>query len=137
MWVIVWLKNKYWIFPVSDSPKILKYLNPQKGWQAFVMPLIIRVSMVRLFVWPSCILYQKKLLGLLLVFIHMIFFYFQPPRVKCLTRLWHPNINVDGDVCLSLLRQTSIDEHGWAPTRRLKDVVWGLNALFTVSVVKS
>ncbi|KAJ8736689.1 hypothetical protein PYW08_007345 [Mythimna loreyi] len=54
-----------------------------------------------------------------------------PPRVKCLTRLWHPNINVDGDVCLSLLRQTSIDEHGWAPTRRLKDVVWGLNSLFT------
>ncbi|XP_013149377.1 PREDICTED: NEDD8-conjugating enzyme UBE2F-like [Papilio polytes] len=54
-----------------------------------------------------------------------------PPKVKCLTRLWHPNINVDGDICLSLLRQTSIDEHGWAPTRRLKDVVWGLNSLFT------
>ncbi|CAK1544364.1 unnamed protein product [Leptosia nina] len=54
-----------------------------------------------------------------------------PPKVKCLTRLWHPNINLDGDICLSLLRQTSIDEHGWAPTRRLKDVVWGLNSLFT------
>ncbi|VVC94932.1 unnamed protein product [Leptidea sinapis] len=54
-----------------------------------------------------------------------------PPTVKCLTRLWHPNINVNGDICLSLLRQTSIDEHGWAPTRRLKDVVWGLNSLFT------
>ncbi|XP_023945022.1 NEDD8-conjugating enzyme UBE2F [Bicyclus anynana] len=54
-----------------------------------------------------------------------------PPKVKCRTRLWHPNINVDGDICLSLLRQTSIDEHGWAPTRRLKDVVWGLNSLFT------
>ncbi|CAH2256818.1 NEDD8-conjugating enzyme UBE2F-like [Pararge aegeria] len=55
----------------------------------------------------------------------------EPPKVKCLTRLWHPNINLDGDICLSLLRQTSIDEHGWAPTRRLKDVVWGLNSLFT------
>ncbi|KAG7311047.1 NEDD8-conjugating enzyme ube2f [Plutella xylostella] len=54
-----------------------------------------------------------------------------PPKVKCLTKLWHPNINEDGDICLSLLRQTSIDEHGWAPTRRLKDVVWGLNSLFT------
>ncbi|XP_059051740.1 NEDD8-conjugating enzyme UBE2F-like [Achroia grisella] len=54
-----------------------------------------------------------------------------PPKVKCVTRLWHPNINLDGDICLSLLRQTSIDEHGWAPTRRLKDVVWGLNSLFT------
>jgi len=56
---------------------------------------------------------------------------FAPPIVKCQTRLWHPNINEEGSVCLSLLRQSSIDEMGWAPTRRLKDVVWGLNSLFT------
>ena len=54
-----------------------------------------------------------------------------PPTVKCLTRLWHPNINEEGDVCLSILRQNSIDGMGWAPTRRLKDVIWGLNSLFT------
>ena len=54
-----------------------------------------------------------------------------PPTVKCHTRLWHPNINEDGDVCLSILRQNSIDGMGWAPTRRLKDVIWGLNSLFT------
>jgi len=54
-----------------------------------------------------------------------------PPIVKCKTKLWHPNINEEGAVCLSLLRQSSIDELGWAPTRRLKDVVWGLNSLFT------
>ncbi|KAF8791856.1 NEDD8-conjugating enzyme UBE2F like protein [Argiope bruennichi] len=54
-----------------------------------------------------------------------------PPKVKCLTRLWHPNINEEGAICLSLLRQSSIDGLGWAPTRRLKDVVWGLNSLFT------
>ncbi|CAK9813808.1 NEDD8-conjugating enzyme UBE2F [Anthophora quadrimaculata] len=54
-----------------------------------------------------------------------------PPKVKCLTKLWHPNINIDGDVCLSILRQSSIDGMGWAPTRKLKDVVWGLNSLFT------
>lgn len=53
-----------------------------------------------------------------------------PPTVKCLTKLWHPNINEDGDVCLSILRQNSIDGMGWAPTRRLKDVVWGLCSLF-------
>ncbi|CAG7786251.1 unnamed protein product [Allacma fusca] len=56
---------------------------------------------------------------------------FAPPVVKCNTKLWHPNINEDGAVCLSLLRQSSIDDLGWAPTRRLKDVVWGLNSLFT------
>ncbi|KAL1130222.1 hypothetical protein AAG570_013160 [Ranatra chinensis] len=54
-----------------------------------------------------------------------------PPIVKCKTKLWHPNISEDGDVCLSLLRQNSIDGLGWAPTRRLKDVIWGLNSLFT------
>lgn len=59
--------------------------------------------------------------------------YFQPPSVKCLTKLWHPNISEDGDICLSLLRQNSIDGMGWAPTRKLKDIVWGLNSLFTVS----
>lgn len=60
---------------------------------------------------------------------------FQPPTVKCLTKLWHPNISEEGDVCLSILRQNSIDGLGWAPTRRLKDVVWGLNSLFTVSKI--
>lgn len=34
-------------------------------------------------------------------------------------------------VCSSLLREHSIDGTGWAPTRTLKDVVWGLNSLFT------
>ncbi|KAK8379802.1 hypothetical protein O3P69_019654 [Scylla paramamosain] len=53
-----------------------------------------------------------------------------PPEVKCETRLWHPNISEEGEICLSLLRQNSIDGLGWAPTRRLKDVVWGLSSLF-------
>lgn len=53
-----------------------------------------------------------------------------PPVVKCLTRLWHPNINEDGDVCLSLLRLNALDGMGWAPTRKLKDVIWGLHSLF-------
>ncbi|XP_006893506.1 PREDICTED: NEDD8-conjugating enzyme UBE2F isoform X2 [Elephantulus edwardii] len=54
-----------------------------------------------------------------------------PPKVKCLTKIWHPNITETGDICLSLLREHSIDGTGWAPTRTLKDVVWGLNSLFT------
>lgn len=53
-----------------------------------------------------------------------------PPKVTCLTKIWHPNITEDGAVCLSLLRQNAIDEMGWAPTRKLKDIVWGLNSLF-------
>ena len=56
---------------------------------------------------------------------------FSPPKVKCHTRIWHPNITEDGDICLSLLRESAIDGMGWAPTRTLKDVIWGLNSLFT------
>ncbi|WAR10508.1 UBE2F-like protein [Mya arenaria] len=55
-----------------------------------------------------------------------------PPNVTCDTRIWHPNIGESGEVCLSLLRQNSIDSLGWAPTRKLKDVVWGLNSLFSI-----
>uniref|UniRef100_A0A671SL42 E2 NEDD8-conjugating enzyme n=1 Tax=Sinocyclocheilus anshuiensis TaxID=1608454 RepID=A0A671SL42_9TELE len=44
-----------------------------------------------------------------------------PPKVKCLTRIWHPNIAETGEICLSLLREHSIDGTG----------LWGLNSLFT------
>nr|CAI5836691.1 unnamed protein product [Callosobruchus analis] len=54
-----------------------------------------------------------------------------PPVVKCLTKLWHPNITEAGEVCLSLLRRHSVDGMGWSPIRRLNDVVWGLSSLFT------
>ncbi|XP_069926069.1 NEDD8-conjugating enzyme UBE2F isoform X1 [Oryctolagus cuniculus] len=46
-----------------------------------------------------------------------------PPRVRCLTRMWHPNITETGEICLSLLREHSIDGTGWAPTRTLKDLL--------------
>ncbi|XP_078537446.1 NEDD8-conjugating enzyme UBE2F isoform X3 [Lissotriton helveticus] len=46
-----------------------------------------------------------------------------PPKVKCSTRIWHPNITETGDICLSLLREHSIDGTGWAPTRTLKDLL--------------
>jgi len=54
-----------------------------------------------------------------------------PPKVTCKTRIWHPNISENGEVCLSLLRPTALDGMGWAPTRNLKEVVWGVNSLFT------
>ena len=49
----------------------------------------------------------------------------------CGPQLWHPNISVEGSICLSLLRPHSVDGLGWAPTRRVRDVVWGLVSLFS------
>uniref|UniRef100_A0A183BPF1 E2 NEDD8-conjugating enzyme n=1 Tax=Globodera pallida TaxID=36090 RepID=A0A183BPF1_GLOPA len=54
-----------------------------------------------------------------------------PPIVTCLTRVWHPNITEDGKICLSLLRQNSLDGYGWMPTRHIRDVILGLDQLFT------
>ncbi|CAB3408370.1 unnamed protein product [Caenorhabditis bovis] len=54
-----------------------------------------------------------------------------PPQVKCLTRVWHPNISEEGNVCLSILRQNSLDAFGWRPTRNITEVVHGLASLFT------
>ena len=56
-----------------------------------------------------------------------------PPTVRCLTRLWHPNISETGEVCLSILRLSNPalgDGFGWTPTRRLRDVIMGLASLF-------
>ena len=54
----------------------------------------------------------------------------KPPAVTCKTRLWHPNITEEGKICLSILREHTLDGSGWLPTRSLKDVVWGLDSLF-------
>ncbi|CAI4230926.1 unnamed protein product [Auanema sp. JU1783] len=54
-----------------------------------------------------------------------------PPVVKCLTRVWHPNITEDGAICLSILRENSLDQFGWRPTRNLSEVIHGLSSLFT------
>ena len=54
----------------------------------------------------------------------------KPPIAVCRTKIWHPNITENGDICLSILREHAMDGTGWLPTRTLKDVVWGLDALF-------
>lgn len=55
---------------------------------------------------------------------------FSPPKCVCKTKIWHPNITENGEVCLSILRE-KLDEHSWLPTRNLTEVVWGLSSLFT------
>ncbi|KAL7711560.1 NEDD8 carrier protein [Entamoeba marina] len=49
-----------------------------------------------------------------------------PPKVICLTPIYHPNIDLDGHVCLSILR---VDED-WSPVSTLNHVVCGIFSLF-------
>lgn len=48
----------------------------------------------------------------------------EPPKVKCLQRIYHPNIDTDGNVCLNILREE------WLPVLSLNLLLVGLNFLF-------
>jgi ubiquitin-conjugating enzyme E2 M len=48
----------------------------------------------------------------------------EPPKVKCLPKIYHPNIDYDGNVCLNILRED------WKPVLTLSAVIYGLQYLF-------
>ena len=48
----------------------------------------------------------------------------EPPKVKCLTKVYHPNIDLEGNVCLNILRED------WKPVLSISSVVYGLQFLF-------
>lgn len=49
---------------------------------------------------------------------------FVPPKVRCQTLIWHPNIDTQGAVCLNILRED------WSPVLCLSSVIFGLLNLF-------
>lgn len=48
----------------------------------------------------------------------------EPPRVKCETKVYHPNIDLEGNVCLNILRED------WKPVLTINSIVYGLQYLF-------
>lgn len=48
----------------------------------------------------------------------------KPPKVKCVTNVYHPNIDLQGNVCLNILRQD------WNPVLTLSSILYGLQLLF-------
>ncbi|EEH03250.1 NEDD8-conjugating enzyme Ubc12 [Histoplasma capsulatum] len=49
---------------------------------------------------------------------------FEPPRVKCTQRIYHPNIDPQGNVCLNILRD------GWTAALDVQAVAFGLLHIF-------
>jgi ubiquitin-protein ligase len=49
----------------------------------------------------------------------------KPPKIKCLTKLFHPNIDLEGNICLNILRED------WSPILGIQQIVMGLNFLLT------
>ena len=48
----------------------------------------------------------------------------KPPKVLCKTRIYHPNIDMNGNVCLNILRED------WKPVLDVNAVIYGLISLF-------
>lgn len=48
----------------------------------------------------------------------------QPPKVTCSPKIYHPNINYAGNVCLNILRDD------WKPVLDINAVIYGLIYLF-------
>ncbi|KAG8529426.1 NEDD8-conjugating protein ubc12 [Bacidia gigantensis] len=47
-----------------------------------------------------------------------------PPKVKCKQKIYHPNIDLEGNVCLNILRED------WKPVLNLNAVIVGLQFLY-------
>jgi ubiquitin-conjugating enzyme E2 M len=44
----------------------------------------------------------------------------EPPKVKCTQKIYHPNIDLEGNVCLNILRED------WKPVLNLNAVMVGM-----------
>ena len=58
-----------------------------------------------------------------------VFFIMVNIQVKCETKVYHPNIDLDGNVCLNILRED------WKPVLTINSIVYGLQYLFLVSIL--
>lgn len=48
-----------------------------------------------------------------------------PPKVKCTHKIYHPNIDLEGNVCLNILRED------WKPVLNLNAVIVGMQVSIT------
>lgn len=60
----------------------------------------------------------------------------EPPTFKFITPMWHPNIDKDGNVCISILHKSGNDDFGyeelnerWMPVRSAESIIMSIICL--------
>ena len=48
---------------------------------------------------------------------------FKPPQIKFTSKIWHPKINADGNICMSILTD------GWKPMFNVRSVLMQISQL--------
>ncbi|KAF7259422.1 hypothetical protein EG68_03296 [Paragonimus skrjabini miyazakii] len=100
--------------PVSDDRKFfficLTFLSPVFTWQATIMG-------------PAESAYEGGVFFLKIVF--PTDYPFKPPKISFTTRIYHPNINGNGCICLDILRSQ------WSPALTISKVLLSICSLLT------
>ncbi|CAF1596612.1 unnamed protein product, partial [Adineta ricciae] len=54
----------------------------------------------------------------------------KPPKMKFVSEIWHPNIEKNGDVCISILHEPGVDQFGyekaserWSPVQSVETIL--------------